>query len=75
MQNNTEYKTYFVRITLGLSEAAARGLDVGARRVRVKVQARACVNEGHDRLARGRALRGGFELGRIYSFKLAFNPL
>jgi len=29
-------KTYFVRITLGLSEAVVRDLDVGARRARVK---------------------------------------
>jgi len=38
-------KTYFVRITLGLSEASARGLDVGARRVRVKVRPKSASEE------------------------------
>jgi len=31
-------KTIFIRITLGLSEAAARSLDVGARRAKEMVR-------------------------------------
>jgi hypothetical protein len=36
----------------------------------IKGQAKACVSRGHDRLARSRALRGGFELRWVYSYKL-----
>jgi hypothetical protein len=32
-----------------------------------------CVNKGHDRLARSKALRGGFGLSRVYSYKLEFS--
>jgi hypothetical protein len=32
-----------------------------------------CVSRGHDRLARGRALRDGFELNRDYLYKLGFS--
>jgi len=32
-------------------------------------QAKACVSRGHDRLARGKALRGGFESSWVYSYK------
>jgi hypothetical protein len=35
-------------------------------------QAKACVSKCHDRLARGKASRGGFELGWVYSYKSGF---
>ena len=35
-------------------------------------QTKVCVRRGHDRLARGRASRGGFELSRFNSDKLKF---
>jgi hypothetical protein len=38
MQVLLTVKTSFIRITLGLSEAAARSPDVGARRVREMVR-------------------------------------
>jgi hypothetical protein len=62
----------FFRINIGLSEAAVRSLDVGRTACESKGQAKACVRRGHDRLARGWALHGGFELSLIYSYKLRF---
>jgi hypothetical protein len=38
MQYIAEFKTFFIRINLGLSEAATQNLDVGARRARVKAR-------------------------------------
>ena len=72
MQNITECKTYFVRINLGLSEAAAQDLDVGRTACESKGHVKTCVNEGHDRLAHGRGLHGDFELSMGYSYKLGF---
>jgi len=46
--------------------------DSGRTACENKGQAKACVNKGHDRLARGRAARGGFGLSYVYSYKLSF---
>jgi len=35
-----------------------------------KGHTKVCVKEGHDRLACGRAARGGFALSMVYSYKL-----
>jgi len=61
MQNITECKTFFVRINMACLKPQRKALQ-GRTACENKGHVKTCVNRGHDRLARGKALRGGFEL-------------